>query len=310
MYFRYRTLARFRGILSLYLRLLQRVRLASADDGGMVGENVRIGPNGYDIALLAAGGCIEAVDAVLTGRVDNAYALVRPCGHHAEADSGRGFCVFGNVVLAVRHAKAVRGIERVAVVDWDVHHGNGTEAAFYDDPSVLTISLHQERCYPPDSGALEDIGKGAGRGFALNLPLPPGSGHGAYLAALDRVVLPALQRFRPELIVVASGLDACVGDPLGRMLCHSETYRQMTRRLMQAAEALCGGRLALCHEGGYAPSYAPFCGLAIIEELSSRRTSVADPMLGWYESLGGQALQPHQAALLNEAAARLEGVAA
>ncbi len=127
--------------------------------------------------------------------------------------------------------------------------------------------------------------------YNLNLPLPPGSGHGAYVAALQRVVLPALEAFRPQLIVVACGFDACISDPLGRMLCHSGTYREMTRLVKDAEARLCGGRLVFCHEGGYSPTYVPFCGLAVVEELAGTRTGVSDPLLEWYSAMGGQELQ-------------------
>jgi acetoin utilization deacetylase AcuC-like enzyme len=253
--------------------------------------------------LLSAGGCLEAADAVLSGRVRNAYALVRPPGHHAEAAEGRGYCVFGNLVLLVRHAQRVHCLGRVAVIDWDVHHGNGTESAFIDDPSVLTVSIHQERCYPIDSGDLGVIGNGKAVGTNLNIPLPPGSGHGAYLAAFDQAVLPALHRFRPELIVIASGLDASAMDPLGRMLCTSETFRQMALRVASAADDLCNGRLIATHEGGYSNAYVPFCGLPILEEFSGIRTAVIDPYLEELMQMGGQRLQPHQAAVIAEAAA-------
>jgi len=289
---------------------VERIRALSAVDGGDAGESAHFGRGGFETASLAAGGCIEAADAVLTGRVDNAYALVRPCGHHAEAARGRGFCIFGNVVLAVQHARVVHGVERVAVIDWDVHHGNGTQAAFYSDPTVLTISLHQDRCYPIDSGGIEEIGEGAGRGYNLNLPLPPGSGHGAYIAAFDRIVMPAIRAFHPGLIVVAAGFDAAASDPLGRMLCHSDTYRQMTRRLKNAARDLCSGRLLICHEGGYSPTYAPFCGLAVLEELAGERTAVTDPLGAWYAAMGGQELQAHQADMLTRAAAYFDSLSA
>jgi len=131
---------------------VDQVRALSAANGGPLGDSVTIGAGSYEIAVLSAGGCLEAADAVLSGRVRNAYALVRPPGHHAESAAGRGYCVFGNLVLMVRHAQRKHGLGRVAVVDWDVHHGNGTESAFIDDPSVLTLSIHQERCYPIDSG--------------------------------------------------------------------------------------------------------------------------------------------------------------
>ena len=141
---------------------VERVKRVSAADGGSVGESVSIGEGGFEIAALAAGGCLEAVDAVLEGRCDNAYALVRPAGHHAEAGRGRGFCVFGNTALAALHAKAVHGVGRLAIVDWDVHHGNGTEDAFYADPDVLTVSVHQDGNYPEGRGGLDDRGEGSG----------------------------------------------------------------------------------------------------------------------------------------------------
>jgi acetoin utilization deacetylase AcuC-like enzyme len=279
-------------------RYVDAIRAMSEASGGNAGEATPFGPGAFEIALLAAGGTITAVDAVLDGRVQNAYALVRPPGHHAEADRGRGFCIFNNVVVAIAHARATRGVGRVAAVDWDVHHGNGTQAAFYRSADVLTISIHQDRWYPPDSGTIEERGEGPGAGFNINIPLPPGSGHGAYLAAVERVVVPALHAFRPELIVVPSGFDGSMYDPLGRMMAYSETYRAMTRMLMAAAGELCGGRLVLSHEGGYAPVYVPFCGLAVMEELCGVKTPVDDPMAASTAAAGGQALQPHQDALI------------
>lgn len=266
---------------------IDKIRELSDAGGGEAGEAARFGPGGFEIASLAAGGAIVAMDAVLGGRVDNAYALVRPCGHHAEANRGRGFCIFNNIVVAIEHARKHRGVGRVAVIDWDVHHGNGIEDAFYDDPNVLTISLHQERYYPPERGASDEYGAGAGAGYNVNVPLPPGSGHGAYAAAFDRVVAPSVSRMEPELIVVASGFDGAMSDPLGRMLCYTETYRYMTRQVLELARRHAGGRLVLCHEGGYSPTYAPFCGLAVLEELAGERTPVEDPLAGWYAAVGG-----------------------
>jgi acetoin utilization deacetylase AcuC-like enzyme len=280
---------------------VESIRVLSDGVGGNAGEGTPFGPGSFEIALLAAGGTITAVDAVLDGRVKNADALVRPPGHHAEAGVGRGFCIFGNVVVAIEHARARRGLRRVAVVDWDVHHGNGTQKAFYRDPDVLTISIHQDHWYPPDSGAMNERGEGPGAGLNINLPLPPGSGHGAYLAAFERVVVPALHAFRPELIVVPSGFDGSLYDPLGRMMAYSETYRSMTRMLMAAADELCGGRLVLSHEGGYAPIYVPFCGLAVMEELCGVKTPVDDPMAARAASAGGQDLQPHQDEIIRRA---------
>jgi acetoin utilization deacetylase AcuC-like enzyme len=196
------------------------------------------------------------------------------------------------------------GLERVAIVDWDAHHGNGTESAFYDDPSVLTISIHQDLAIP-GRGALRDCGRERGEGYNINIPLPPGSGTGAYLAAIDRVVAPALRRFAPELILVASGVDACANDPTARMLLHADSYRFMTRRLMSLAAELCGGRLVMTHEGGYDPSAAPFCALAIMEEMTGTRTDVRDPFGALQEDAltDYQRLLPHQDAVIGQAEA-------
>jgi acetoin utilization deacetylase AcuC-like enzyme len=288
---------------------VESIRSMSEERGGNAGEGTPFSRGAFEIALLSAGGTITAVDAVLDRRVANAYALVRPPGHHAEADLGRGFCIFGNVVIAALHAREARGVQRIATVDWDVHHGNGTQKAFYRDPNVLTISMHQDRWYPAESGSLAENGEGAGEGYNINIPLPPGSGHGAYLAAFERVVLPALRAFRPELILVPSGFDGSMYDPLGRMMAYSETYRLMTRLLMEAADQLCGGRLVLSHEGGYAPTYVPFCGLAVMEELSGVKTPVNDPLLERAAGAGGQDLQPHQEAAIRHAQTLAESLA-
>jgi len=296
-------------VLRLHTReYVDRIKDESSKMGGDAGELTPFGPGSYEIALLAAGGCIAAVDAVVDGKVDNAYALVRPPGHHAERDTGRGFCIFANVAIAATHARQVRGLRRVAVVDWDVHHGNGTEHAFYDDPSVLTISIHQDNNYPPNSGAITDTGSGAGKGYNINVPLPAGSGVGAYVATFERVVAPALRNYRPELIIVASGLDASAMDPLASMMMTSDGYRKLTQVMLGVAHEVCGGRLVMCHEGGYSPAYVPFCGLAIMEELAAVRTELADPLLDLLASFGGQDLQPHQEAVLREAMKLAAGV--
>ncbi|MBA3909729.1 MAG: class II histone deacetylase [Rhodobacter sp.] len=246
--------------------------------GGELGLRAPFGRGGYEIAALSAGLATAALRAVLKGGVRNAYALTRPPGHHCLPDFPNGFCLLNNIGIAVRAAQAEGLARRVAVIDWDVHHGNGTEAVFWQDPDVLTISLHQERNYPLDTGGIEARGAGAGLGFNLNLPLPPGTGHQGYLHAMDRVVLPALDRFQPQAIIVACGFDAAAVDPLGRMLATAETFRTLTARVMQAADRLCDGRLVLVHEGGYSEVYVPFCGHAVLEELSGAPVTAPDPL--------------------------------
>jgi acetoin utilization deacetylase AcuC-like enzyme len=283
---------------------VERVREQSEGVGGVAGSETPFGRGSYEIALLAAGGAIAAVDAVVEGRVDNAYALVRPPGHHALADTGLGFCIFANVAVAVRDAQARHGIERIAIVDWDVHHGNGTQAAFWDDPSVLAVSIHQDGGYPPDSGGVHERGGAAAEGATVNIPLPPGSGSGAYLAAFDRVVIPALDRFEPQLIVVASGFDAGGLDPIGRMLLPAATFGELTLCIRDAAERHCGGRLVLSHEGGYSSGHVPFCGLAVVEALSGLSAGIEDPF-AFLADVPGQELQPHQEAVLDAATGAL-----
>lgn len=246
--------------------------------GGELGLRTPFGPGGYEMATLSAGLSKAALFAVLKGQADNAYALSRPPGHHCLPDFPNGFCLLANIAIAAKAALAEGLASRIAVLDWDVHHGNGTEAIFYDTAEVLTISLHQANNYPLDTGAATDTGTGPGQGANMNIPLPPGAGHNAYIEAMQRLVLPKLSAFRPDVIIVASGYDASAYDPLGRMLATAETFRHLTRMTMQAAQTLCDGRLVLVHEGGYSEMYVPFCGHATLEELSNSRHTAPDPL--------------------------------
>ena len=257
---------------------LREFKEMSDQGGGELGLRTPFGQGGYEIAALSAGLATAATRAVLTGEMKNAYALSRPPGHHCLPDWPNGFCLLANIAIAIEAARAESLCDRVAVIDWDVHHGNGTEAIFYDRDDVLTISLHQEHNYPLDTGAMTDRGQDAGLGYNINIPLPPGCGHVAYLDAMTRIVLPALDGFAPDLIVIACGYDAGAFDPLGRMLATADTFRQMTRQVMGAATRLCGGKLVMVHEGGYAESYVPFCGHAVLEEMSGSAHSAPDPM--------------------------------
>ena len=287
---------------------IERLQAMSELGFGEAGDHAPVGKDSWEIAQLSAGGCLIAAEAVWDRTVDTAYALVRPPGHHCERDRGRGFCLLANIPIAIEHLRRTRGARRIATVDWDVHHGNGTQFLFYEDADVLTISLHQDRCYPQDSGGVEERGAGAGEGANINVPLPPGTGHGGYLAAFDRIVLPALKRFQPEMIIVPSGFDACAMDPLGRMLLTTDSYRAMTERLMEAAKQLCQGRLLLCHEGGYSPAYAPWCGLAVMETLA-KLPPTPDPYAHLALS-GGQELKIAEEALIGIIEAQLEHVPA
>lgn len=255
-------------------KYLESFKALSDGGGGELGLRTPFGPGAFEIAALSAGLVIKAIEVVQTGQARNAYALSRPPGHHCLPDWPNGFCLLANTAIAVEAARA-RGLgEKFAVIDWDVHHGNGTEAIFYDRDDVLTISIHQDRCYPHDTGATSAIGKGTGAGFNMNVPLPPGCGHKAYLDAFERLILPKLRAFDADLIIVACGFDASGFDPLARMMCSRETYRLMTRQLL----GLSDGRLVAAHEGGYSELYVPFCGHAMLEEMSGSDVRAGDPL--------------------------------
>ena len=257
---------------------LERFKTISDNGGGMLGKEAPLGPGSYEIACLSAGLACAAVEAVLEGELDNAYSLSRPPGHHCLPDQSMGFCFLANIPIAVERAKAQLGLGKVAIIDWDVHHGNGTQHIYLQRDDVLTISLHQDGCVPPGYAGEDDRGVGAGEGYNINIPLLAGAGDDSWRYALETIVIPALAHFEPELIIIACGYDANAMDPLARMQLHSDSFRSMTEQVQQAADRLCGGKLVMVHEGGYAESYVPFCGLAVMETLSGIRTEVQDPL--------------------------------
>ncbi|MEM7525834.1 MAG: class II histone deacetylase [Pseudomonadota bacterium] len=252
-------------------------RLSDAE-GGEVGLRTPFGPGGFEIASLSAGLAIGAVASVLSGEHRNAYALSRPPGHHCLPDFPMGFCLMANIPIALAAARAARPDLRVAVIDWDVHHGNGTEAIFYDDPATLTISIHQEGNFPTDKGEAGDAGAGAGTGFNVNIPIAPGAGHDAFLYAYDRIVAPKVEAFAPDLIVVACGYDASGVDPLSRTVAGSNTFAVLTERALAQAEALCGGKIVFVHEGGYSEVHVPFCGHAVLQRMAGSAIEAEDPL--------------------------------
>jgi acetoin utilization deacetylase AcuC-like enzyme len=202
-------------------------------------------------ATMATGALLAAVDEVCAGRLDNAFAAVRPPGHHATPSRGMGFCFFNSVAVAARHAQARHGIERVLVVDWDVHHGNGTQDAFEEDPTVLFFDTHQSPLYP-GTGAADEIGRGAGEGFTINCPFPAGAGRREILGAYRDRLVPAADAFRPGLVLVSAGFDSRRGDPLGRFTLDDADFAEMTRVVRAIADRHAGGRLVSTLEGGYA----------------------------------------------------------
>lgn len=279
---------------------LQRVKDISATSGGDAGVLALMGRGSYEIALLSAGGAITAVDNIVKGVCNNAYALTRPPGHHAEAAQGMGFCIFANAVIAAEYARKELGLERVMILDWDVHHGNGTEDAFYSDPNVLFISIHQEGCFPAGRGNIEDIGEGKGEGANINIPLPAGTGDGGYIYAFEQIIKPAVDRFKPELIIISAGQDANMYDPLARMMVSAECYKTFSKIMRELAETHCEGRIMACHEGGYSTAYVPFCSHKIVEDFSGTKISLDDPFIGAMAGTPYKELLPWQKARVDE----------
>lgn len=204
----------------------------------------------YDAACAAVGGVLELADRVTSGEVDNGIALVRPPGHHAEAGTSMGFCIFNNIAIAAKYLQKKHGLRRIMIVDFDLHHGNGTQHCFYGDPSVLYISTHQYPFYP-GTGWYNEMGEGDGKGYTVNVPLAPGMDDADYCGVFKEIVAPVGRLFRPEMVLVSAGYDIHKSDPLGSMEVTERGFARMTRVLMDIAEEQCGGKLLLTLEGGY-----------------------------------------------------------
>jgi acetoin utilization deacetylase AcuC-like enzyme len=229
----------------------------------------------YEAAVLAAGGLCQAISMVVSGELDNAFALVRPPGHHAERSQARGFCLFNNIAVGARHAQEHLGLKKILIADWDLHHGNGTQHTFDSDPSVLYFSTHQYPYYP-GTGAFDEAGRGEGKGFTVNVPLTIGYGDGEYLGIYEKILKPIALEFKPDMILVSAGFDIYIGDPLGGMNVTPKGFAGLTRTLMDMAEECCGGRLVLTLEGGYDINGERDSVKEVLKELAGvSRTAVA-----------------------------------
>jgi len=227
-------------------------------------------PRSHEVALLAAGGLMQLCDAALSGEVVHGFALVRPPGHHATASRAMGFCLYNNVAAAAAHLVAERGLERVLIVDWDVHHGNGTEDIFYGEPRVLYFSTHQSPLYP-GTGQVTAVGQGAAQGRNINVPLSPGQGDLEHLLAFERILAPVAKAFQPQFILVSAGFDAHRDDPLGSQRISSAGFAALTQRLVAISQEFCPGRLVLALEGGYNQAALGRSVVAVLQALNGRR---------------------------------------
>ena len=255
----------------------------SKGDWGEIESDTPLSQGSFDAAIFAAGGAMNAVQAVMRGEVRNAYALLRPPGHHALSNRAMGFCVFNNAVIAAHYARNVYGLERIMIIDWDVHHGNGTQDAFYADPQVLFVSLHQHDWYPKLSGELDQVGTGAGAGFTVNIPLPAGTGDRGYRAAFEQLVVPIGLRYCPQLIIISAGQDANWLDPLAQMMVTQSGFRKMSELVLGLAEEVCEGRFIMLQEGGYSAAYVPYCTVAAVEPLLGLDPGIIDLNAGTAE---------------------------
>lgn len=229
---------------------IQRVRRVAGQGGGHLDADTYVSSQSFEAGRMAAGGLIRAVEGVLAGDIANAFALVRPPGHHATASRAMGFCLFNNVAIAARAALATGAVRRVLITDFDVHHGNGTQDIFYDDPDVFYFSTHQYPYYP-GTGAAREMGSGAGEGSVLNVPLPMGVGDTGYARIFEELAWPLAERFDPDLILVSAGYDGHWDDPLAYMNLSLTGYASLQRELVSMAQQLCGGRIVFTLEGGY-----------------------------------------------------------
>ena len=231
-----------------YIRLVEREVMSGFHELS-TGDTI-ISARSGDAALRATGAALNAVDAVVAGRVQNAFCIVRPPGHHAFVLGGMGFCIFNNVAIAARYAQKKHGIGRVLIADWDVHHGNGTQDIFYTDGTVFFFSTHQHPWYP-GTGAPNETGEGAGRGMTLNCPFPAGSGRKEILGAFQEKLVPAAKHVKPDLILISAGFDSRAGDPLGNFMLNDTDFADLTRIMREIADQYAGGRLVSVLEGGY-----------------------------------------------------------
>ena len=229
---------------------IKEIEEKAARGGGWLDPDTVMSAGSNEAALYAAGGLIKAVEAVMGGEVNSAFALVRPPGHHATPQRAMGFCLFNNVAIAAHHALNKYKLERILIIDFDVHHGNGTQDAFYDNPQVMYISTHEYPFYP-GTGDIKETGGGAAKGANINIPLPAGCGDAEYLKVFEQIIIPAARRFNPRLILVSAGYDPHRADPLAMMELSTGGFGQMAGIIKGLADELCGGRLAITLEGGY-----------------------------------------------------------
>lgn len=257
---------------------VERVTEFCAQGGGIWDQNITVlSAESVRVAYLAAGGTLRALEAVMAGEVDYAMALVRPPGHHAERDDAMGFCVFNNIAIAAKEALNRYGLRKVLILDWDVHHGNGTQHAFENDSRVVYFSIHQVPLFP-GTGEASEVGRGDGRGYNFNVPLPAGAGDQVYLEIFERFLGPVLLQYYPQLILISAGQDCHFGDPLAGMKVTCAGFQEMTRQVKVLAQMLGARGPVVVLEGGYGLEFLPYATGVIINELGEFGDHVVEPV--------------------------------
>jgi len=254
----------------------ETIRRASERAPAFLDADTPVSSESYDIARLAAGGVLNCADSIARGETNRAFAFVRPPGHHAKPNRAMGFCLFNNVALAAAFLRKKHGLHRIAIVDMDIHHGNGTQACFYEDPGVLYVSTHQYPYYP-GTGAFSEVGAGQGWGYTANFPLPAGTGDPVFVPVYSRIISAILDQYRPECILVSAGFDALLGDPLGGLSVSAAGYASVAASLLRAADRNCGGRICFVLEGGYSPQGLRECVRAVMQEMESEDPKEQSP---------------------------------
>ncbi|MBU7006626.1 histone deacetylase family protein [Phosphitispora fastidiosa] len=255
---------------------IEKVARFAQQGGGYLDPDTVVSSKSYEAALMAAGGVTAAVDSVIEGTVDSAFALVRPPGHHAKADRSMGFCLFNNVVIGAIHARKTYGIERILIVDWDVHHGNGIAEAFHGDPGVLYFSTHQQGIFP-HTGSASDAGSGAGEGYTINVPLNRWTGDSGLYIAFTQILEPVARQFKPQLIMVSAGFDAHYADPLAGLEMTIGGYARLAEIVKRIAASECGGRIVAALEGGYNLGVVGHAVSAVVNVFGEYGVKVEEP---------------------------------
>ncbi len=259
-------------------RHIAGVRDFALKGGGWWDPDTYVSPNSFEVALLAAGGAVRAVTEVMEGRSRVALALVRPPGHHAEPQRAMGFCLFNNIAVAAKYAQAFYKLDRIMIVDWDAHHGNGTQAAFISDPSVLYFSVHQSPLFP-GTGAAGEMGTGTGKGYTVNIPLPAGTGDRSYYYLFQKIFMPLAVQYRPQLILVSAGFDAHFNEYLAGLSLTSEGFARIAAVVKDIADKYCGGRIVLALEGGYSLDTVGYPLAAVVNVLGNLNLGdIKDPL--------------------------------